>query len=182
MDKKLTCEQVLALMSFYVDNKLSEPLAKQVKAHLDICSDCAESYKNFQEMLGKIVDNQNNKLQETVNANSFNTKQYNDFKQNLSAYLDNELELSENIRIKKIAISNPLARQDLESMYSFKKLLHSAFDKTKNELKDDYSKNIVSSLENNFNITKFDSFFKIAAIFVIMLFTILFGSYYILNL
>src|SRR5574344_2049460 len=153
MDKKLTCEQVLALMSFYVDNKLSEPLAKQVKAHLDICSDCAESYKNFQEMLGKIVDNQNNKL-----------------------------ELSENIRIKKIAISNPLARQDLESMYSFKKLLHSAFDKTKNELKDDYSKNIVSSLENNFNITKFDSFFKIAAIFVIMLFTILFGSYYILNL
>ena len=36
----------------------------------------------------------------------------------------------QNIKIKKIAISNPLARQDLENIYTFKKLLHNSFEKT----------------------------------------------------
>ena len=52
---------------------------------------------------------------------AFKKKQYADFKANLSAYIDNELDDKENIRIRKITISNPIARKDLEEMYAFKK-------------------------------------------------------------
>ena len=59
--------------------------------------------------------------------NPYITKQYKDFRSNLSAYVDNELDNQDSIKIKKIAISNPLARQDLENIYTFKRLLHSSF-------------------------------------------------------
>ena len=51
------------------------------------------------------------------------------FIKELSAYVDNELDTSENVRIKKITISNPTARQRLESMYNYQKLMHSAYER-----------------------------------------------------
>ncbi|MCI1273942.1 MAG: zf-HC2 domain-containing protein [Clostridiaceae bacterium] len=181
MAKKLTCEQVLALMSFYVEDKLSSQLSKQVKEHLENCEDCRESFKNFQQMLGRYLNIE--KVNETeTEISRFDTKQYKNFRQNLSAYMDNELDLNENLKIKKIAISNPLARQDLENMYSFKKLLNDSFNKTKSEMKSDFSKSVVYKLKNKYNILKIDAFFKLSAAFLVMLFMIMAGSYYILHL
>lgn len=179
---KLTCEQVMALMSFYVENKLSEQLAKQVKEHLDECFECAESFKNFQQMLGKFLDIESQNETQEVNMEQFNTKQYKNFKQNLSAYLDNELDINENLRIKKIAISNPLARKDLESMFTYKRLLSESFKKTENEIKEDYSKDVLMKLKNGYNIIRIDAFLKLSAIFIFIIFAIMVGSYYILNL
>ena len=47
-----------------------------------------------------------------------------------------------NIKIKKIAISNPLARKDLEDFYTFKQLLNSSFNKTKSEMKTEKNQNL----------------------------------------
>lgn len=130
MQNQLSCEQVNALMSFYVENKLSIKLSQCVKEHLEKCPVCMKKYIEMKNMINKFIDIQNEELE-----NPFVTKQYEDFKSNLSAYVDNELNDFENIKIKKIAISNPLARQDLENIYSFKRLLYSAFEKTKKRCK-----------------------------------------------
>ena len=83
---------------------------------------------------------------------------------------------NENIKNKKIAISNPLARQDLEDIYTYKKLLHTSFEKTKNELKTDYSKSVICQLQEECSENqKLDPFLKITAIFFAMISCIVAG-------
>lgn len=93
----------------------------------------------------------------------------------MSAYIDNELTDEENLRIKKIAISNPIARKDLEDIYTFKRLLHSSFDKTKNNVKEDFSKNVLSQIYSMHNTNKLDPFYLIMTIFTVIVAVALLG-------
>ena len=171
MQNQLTCEQVSALLSFYTENKLSEKLSEYVRKHLESCPECMEKYLKMRNILNKFMDIQDREI-----YNPYATKQYQEFKNNLSAYIDNELNDFDNIKIKKIAISNPLARQDLENIYTFKKLLHTSFEKTKNDLKNDYSKNIICQLENeDINDITTDSFWKLVVSFFAMISCIVAG-------
>lgn len=176
MQQQLTCEQVSALLTYYVENKLNEPLKKYVEYHLSICPECSEKLKklkkiasNFNEISKKIHD------EDQDFENPYKTKQYEDFKLNLSAYIDNELSDEESIRIKKIAISNPIARKDLEDIYTFKRLLHSSFDKTKNEARQDYSKNILNKIYSLHCTNKLDPFYLIMTIFSVIVAVIILG-------
>lgn len=96
----------------------------------------------------------------------------------LSAYIDNELNSNENIKIKKMTISNPTARKELETMYRFKKLLHSAYERTKSDSKYDYSKNIVNKIQDNYEYST-TYFYKLAAIFIILISAIIGGFIYL---
>lgn len=176
MQYNLSCEQVTALLTFYAEDKLSAKLSGYVKAHLENCPECQAKYMQLQNILKRFNEIQNEEIE-----NPYITKQYEDFKSNLSAYVDNELDDLENIKIKKIAISNPLARQDLEDIYTYKKLLHASFEKTKNELKTDYSKGIICQLQQECSEhKKFDPFFKLTLIFFLMITCIVAGIIIIL--
>ena len=174
MKYQLSCEQVTALLSFYAEDKLSTKLARYVREHLEQCPECMEKYIKLKNMIGNFIETQNEEIE-----NPYITKQYEDFKSNLSAYIDNELDDLENIRLKKIAISNPLARQDLENIYTFKKLLHSSFERTKNELKTDYSKSVLAKLQQDKD-SKQDPFIKLSIMFFIMITCIVAGVILIL--
>ena len=176
MEYKLTCDQVCALLNFYAEDKLSTKLTKYVKEHLENCPVCMEKYNQMKKMLNKFIEIHNEETE-----NPYATKQYDDFKTNLSAYIDNELNDFDSIKIKKIAISNPLARQDLENIYMFKKLLHTSFEKTKNEFKNDFSKSILCQIRHDCNEeTKLDPFIKLSTAFFIMLSFITAGIIWIL--
>lgn len=165
MQKQLTCEQVSALMQFYLENKLSYKLSEYVAQHLRNCPSCMEKYNKLKNMLDKFVEINNEDI-----PNPYITKQYQEFKSNLSAYLDNELNDEESIKVKKLAISNPLARQDLENIYTFKKLLHNSFEKTKNEFKNDYSKSIICKIQMECNDGEMDiGFYRLAAAFLVII-------------
>ena len=69
-----------------------------------------------------------------------------------------------------------MARQDLESIYSFKKALHSSFEKTKSEMKSDYSKIITNQIQHeNISRTSFDPFLRLTAVFFFMVTCIVAG-------
>lgn len=170
MSVSLTCTQVGALLSFYIDNKLSDELKAFVDAHLSICPTCRLKLETLKTMLKNLRDAQNElscvKIESEKSAqDSQQDSQYNEFKVSLSAYIDNELEDSENIRVKKYIISNPNARQEIESMYNLKKLLHNSFERTKNECKEDYSKLIFRRIDIKEEVYAPDSFAKVVAIF-----------------
>ena len=90
----------------------------------------------------------------------------------------NKIVVSDNIKIKKMTISNPNARKELEMMYKFKKVIHSAYEKTKNDSKFDYSKDIIAQLQDTPDYTT-TYFYKLAAIFFIIIFTIIGGFIYL---
>lgn len=168
MKKRLNCRQIDALINFYKEGCLTDLLTRYVEEHLETCPECRAKY--FKQNIND----------EIVFENNLYDKQYETFKNNLSAYIDNELDDFENIKIKKIAISNPYARQDLEDIYNFKKTLHSAFEKTKNDLKTDYSKQTVRQITNE---TKghIEPFYKLAAAFFLMLIFLMTGLFKLLH-
>lgn len=175
MQHNLNCNQVVTLLTFYIENKLDKQLSICVREHLNTCEKCQEKYlklkrilENFSEIRTKISE------EEVVDSKEYETPQYETFKANLSAYIDNELSNNESIKIKKIAISNPLARRDLEEVYAFKQLLQSSFNKTKNELRYDYAKKTLEKMYANSAEEKINPFYKIVGVFAcIMLFMLI---------
>ncbi len=163
MKNKITCKQIQAILPFYLKGRVNPALTEIIEEHLATCPHCKELYlKAFDEYNDFAFIDVETAAEDEDNER-FATKEYANFKKKLSAYLDSELEDNETIRIKKMTISNPLARKDLEDMYLFKRLLHSSFERTKENCKHDFSKLIVKKLDDQ-NFYQTDYFMKIGAI------------------
>ena len=167
MDKELTCNQVIALMKYYTQGKLNTKLTEYVRHHISKCRKCKLK-----------IDNMNvNALKHTVEKNNIypiNTE----LKNTLSAYIDNELDNSDSIRVKKQTISNLSTRKELETMYRFKQLLQSAYEKTKENTKFDCSKNIMYLIQEGEDYTT-SYFNKLTAIFIVIICCIIAGFVYL---
>lgn len=176
MNSKFTCEQVMSLINYYIEGKLNPVLRQYVDSHIAQCSACAQKFSELKEVYlryGSYNQSDNGDVsQEAQDSDK-------ELLKNLSAYIDNELNIVDNIRIKKITVSNPNARKKLETMYNFQKLLHSAYSKTKNDIKADYSKNIISVITNlpeDYTTTFFN---KLIILFIILLSFIAAGVFYL---
>ncbi len=170
MNKELTCNQVAALINFYINGRLNPSLKQDFDNHLAKCPSCRKKIEELQKIMSKF----NNSKQEEEPKEELQM----DFINNLSAYVDNELNSNENIKIKKMTISNPNARKELESMYKYKKLLHSAYERTKNDSKFDYSRNIVSKIQEPQDYTT-NYFYKLSIGFVALIVAIIGGFIYL---
>ena len=150
---KLTCAQMDVLISFYIDGDLSAALKAQVEEHIKNCVTCRAKYDIIKSMLSELKNNFNIKedSSESKTEEKYSTQvtsqQYRLFKNNLSAYIDNELTNDENLKIKKFAINNTKAREELESGYNIRKLMNDSYKKTKTEAKCDFSKSVLKQLE-----------------------------------
>lgn len=169
MDIHFTCNQVETLLGYYIEGTLAPSLSEIVKEHIKNCSKCQKKFELLKTVM-KQYDNSNDRINEH--------KSDSELIGNLSAYMDNELDTSENVKIKKMTISNPSARQKLESMYKFQKLLYSAYEKTKNDTKFDYSKNIIAMIHQppDYSTTYFRN---IIIMFVLILIAIISGFVYL---
>ena len=172
MDKHLNCNQVLALMNFYIEGRLSEKLTEYVSLHLNECKSCKKKYEELLDIYNSYM---NKKIPAATPKVQLPAKEFMD---NLSAYVDNELNINDNIKIKKIAISNPLARKELESMYSFKKIMQMAYEKTRNESKYDCAKNIIAKVQETPEYST-SYFYKLVILFVLLIFSIIAGFVYL---
>ena len=107
MNKELTCNQVAALINFYIDGRLNPRLKQDFDNHLAKCPTCRKKIEELQKIMSKFKHSEPEETKDELQM---------DFINNLSAYVDNELNSNENIKIKKMTISNPNARKELESM------------------------------------------------------------------
>lgn len=171
MNKNLTCNQVSALLNFYIEGKLSPRLKEYINLHLEHCPSCKKKVQQLQ----KILLPYKTMKQSTSEPN---IKQDKSMIDKLSAYMDNELNQNDNIKIKKMTISNPIARKELESMYKFKKIIHDAYEKTKNDAKLDYSKAVMNEIQDSGEYTT-TYFYKLSAIFVVLITAIIIGFIYL---
>lgn len=150
---KLTCTQMDVLISFYIDGDLSKALKNQVEEHLKECPGCRAKYDIIKSMLSDLknsFDMQEDSVSNDVYRDSFNSTtstQFRLFKNNLSAYLDNELSSDESVKIKKFTINNKSARKALEDSYNIKRLMNDSFKKTKSDAKQDFSRSVLKQLE-----------------------------------
>lgn len=173
MNKDLTCHQVSALINFYIEGKLNPRLREYIDLHIAKCPACKKKIEELKKILAKYnYSAQNNSQPKETSSLTAEARN------KLSAYIDNELNSNENIKIKKMAISNPTARKELETMYKFKKIIHTAYEKTKNDSKFDYSKNVISKIQDTGEYTT-TYFYKLAAVFVVLISAIIVGFIYL---
>lgn len=168
MTVNLTCTQVGALLSFYIDDKLSSQLKQFVEAHLEVCPTCAAKLEALRIMVRSLKEG-HQKVSDMKAETNQSLSQSDEFQTSLSAYVDNELNDEENLKVKKYVISNPKVRKDLENLYTLKKVMHNSFEKSKNEVKDDFSKYILKRIDIQEEVYGPDSFAKVVALFIVIL-------------
>lgn len=142
---KITCAQMDVLISFYIEGDLSKALREKVEEHLKECSACRCKYDIVKTMIKELHESVNEKEEGVYSTGVSN--QYRVFKNNLSAYVDNELSQDDSIKIKKFTISNKNARKELEDTYNIRKLMNDSFQKTKLDAKQDFSRNVLRQLD-----------------------------------
>jgi len=147
----LTCAQMDVLITFYLEQGLSKALKKQVEEHLNTCPNCKAKFEIIKSMLNDLkttLDKEEDKPElENNTVKKATSEHFRVFQNNLSAYIDNELNNEESIKIKKYTINNKVARKELEDSYNIRKLMNDSLKKTKTEAKQDYTKNILKKLE-----------------------------------
>ena len=142
MRNMLSCAQVVALLSFFSENKLNPILKSSIEDHLRNCKHCRKIYS----VNGATLNNEAKEMYES----------YDDWEESMSAYVDNELSDKDSVKMRKITITNPIARKKLENMYKLKQDTYNYFNKLKNDCKIDYSKDVINILcgeksSNSFN-------------------------------
>ena len=172
MNKRLSCQQVSVLLHFYLENLLNPAIKDYVEQHLESCPKCQEKAGRLKTMMKELAASGKNNRKKSPEKINYETLK------RLSAYMDNELNNNENIRIKKMAISNSNVRKELENLYKFQKAIHSAYERTKNDSKFDYSKNILTKIQDGYEYST-EYFYKIATIFIVLLLSIIAGFIYL---
>ena len=152
-NKKISCKQVKSILPFYIKGTVNQFIADLVEEHLETCENCKKLYIKLLDEYNKsfLSDLEDIEIDISTPESKFDTEiyvtnEYQTFKKKLSAYFDSELDNKEQIRMKKLTISNPLARRDFEQMFRFKRLLHSSFEKTKSNFKKDFSVAIMKKI------------------------------------
>ena len=141
---EITCLQMDVLISFYIDGELSEALKTKVEEHLKECPVCRAKLNIIRSLFSDVKKKYcPSDDDDTYPTNTHSSCQYQFFRNNLSAYVDNELPEEENVKIRKYTIGNKKARKELEDAYRIRKLMKESFQKSKNESKPDFIKRVV---------------------------------------
>ena len=178
---EITCLQMDVLISFYIDGDLSESLKAKVEEHLKNCSVCRTKL-NIISSLFSDLKKTDDKQEDVYSTIPHSSHQYQFFKNNLSAYVDNELPEEDSIKMKKYTITNKNARKDLEDVYKIRKLMRDSYKKSKMESKPDFLKSVIKQIDADINELKFNPLIIISSAFLISVLIISAIVVYILSL
>lgn len=147
---KLTCAQMDVLITFYIDKELSDALKSQVEEHLKKCPTCQAKYDIVKSMIAELKSSYESSKELSKaqsEENKVTSEQFRLFKNNLSAYMDNELSNEESLKIKKYTINNTHARKELEDNYCIRKIMRDSFNKSEADARRDFSRQVLKQLE-----------------------------------
>ena len=65
MNKDLTCNQVSALINFYLEGRLNQRLKEYVDVHLAKCPACRKKIEELQKILNKYKTTKSNNYEQT---------------------------------------------------------------------------------------------------------------------
>ncbi|MCD8378352.1 MAG: zf-HC2 domain-containing protein [Candidatus Gastranaerophilales bacterium] len=153
---KITCEQFEGLISFYLNDELSENLRTAFEEHLSSCPACHIRFNMLSSIINELKDAYNRIITEETPNNSVFTEidSYNNTSDDiqgseLSAYIDNELNDEYSVKIRRNIIARPKLRKKIERLYNLRKIIIGSFDEQKDRLKTDYSKTIMKDLNGS---------------------------------
>jgi len=140
--QNLSCQNISNLIPLYIEGKTTEEQTYEIMKHLEICTECREKYLSIKEISEKIKTAFDN-----IDKRQFDND-YKFFKENLSAYTDNELNKEDYFKFNSYVTSNPEANKELEEMMLFREQLQKVFS-GQNFLEKDLSKDIINTIRED---------------------------------
>lgn len=149
MTNKTTCKKVSAMLSLYIDNKISSQQKIFIENHLNNCKECYQKYLYLKSMIKDLKASYKQVLELTIKKEQhkmFLIREHEKFQKNVSAYIDNELDAKESYEFRKYLMKSKNAQNDLKNMYLMQKKLNKCFEETKNTTSPYVFKNIIKSI------------------------------------
>jgi len=129
------CGHIANLIPLFLDGKTSEQQSSEILSHLEVCDECREKYLSIKEIAEKIKT-----VFDNTDKNQFNSD-YIFFRENISAYIDNELNKDDYLRFNNCVTSHSDLKKELEEMMLFREQLLKILSE-QNFLKEDLSNKI----------------------------------------
>lgn len=179
---KSTCKKVEAMLGLYIENKLSKNDVLFVKEHLESCSSCYRKYLTMKSVIKNLrfeYEKLLNEFEKIEAERIFSIREYDDFMNNISPYMDDELTYDESIKFRTYLLKSKKAREQLAIAFKLKNNIQNSFAEVGAEKQLNFEKAIIKKLkEENENVTR-PIFYRKAAILIgLMLPVLLFLSVY----
>ena len=98
------CKKVSSMLSLYIDNKVTPEQKSFIDEHLANCEECYKKYVYLKSLIKNLKDSYKQVLElarKKQQKADFNIKQHEIFLQNLSPYIDNELDAQDCFEFRK---------------------------------------------------------------------------------
>lgn len=162
------CKQIESMLCLYIENKLSLEEKLFVENHFNKCKTCYKKYLEMKEILKNLhfeYTKLMKELKETEEKKVFCIREYENFFENISPYIDDELCYEDSIKFRKYLLKSKSARGELASAYSLKNNIKNSIKDFKDKLNINYSNKIIKELQGK-NLNTVENFYKNVAIFV----------------
>ena len=154
MENKAICRRVSAMLSLFIDNKVSYQERVFIEEHISDCKECYKKYLYLKSLIKDLKASYRHILELTKKKQEqkmFSIRAHERFLEALYPYVDNELTVSEEQEFRSYVSSSKNAQRELKNVYSLQKELKSSFDKTKKSFHNDLSAIVVSSVRDKHN-------------------------------
>ena len=151
MKNKSVCRKVTAMLSLYIDNKITAAEKSFIDEHLNSCDECYKKYLYLKSLIKNLKDSYKQVLEVALKKQkqrTFSIREHEKFLQELSPYIDNELSAKECFEFRKYLIKSKPAQRELKNIYILQKELRRAFNRTKKEFSPSVSRSVINNLRN----------------------------------
>lgn len=151
MFNKSVCRKVSSMLSLYIDNKLSVQDYAFIDEHLSQCDECYKKYLYLKSLIKSLKDSYKQVVelaQKKQKQATFSIREHEKFLDNLSPYVDNELEAKECFEFRKYLMKSKIAQRELKNTYILQKEMRMSFDRAKKKTSPDICKNVIAKLQN----------------------------------
>lgn len=156
------------MLLLYIENKLDDKEQAFIENHFKYCESCYSKYiemkdivKNLRIEYEKLLD----EFDKVEASKEFNIREYENFYQNISPYIDDELNYDDCIRFRKYLLKSKSGRRDLANAYNLKNSIKNSVAIFKDNLNINFSKKIIKKLKEE-NQYSFDAVYKRAAVLI----------------
>ena len=154
------------MLSLYIENKLDDEEKFFVENHFVNCVSCYQKYLEMKKIVNNLHLEYKKLLDEFEKIESnqnFSIREYETFYNNISPYIDDELNYDESIQFRKYILKSKSARTDLANAYKLKNNIKRSIAKLKDSSNINFSKRILKKLKEE-NRNTFDIIYQRAAI------------------
>jgi hypothetical protein len=119
MENKEICKKISSMLSLYIDNRTTLEEKIYIENHLENCPVCYKKYIYLKSLIKDLKNSYKQVLELTKRKEKlklFNIREHENFMQNISPYVDNELSPNECLEFRKYLVKSKNAQNELKKL------------------------------------------------------------------